>query len=119
MFSYWYFALEKKNSLSVIWVGLVSFLPALSLNIYQVWIIVSHLNIFYTLALGLIVLYIHEQIVLKKRTWYEHVLLFFTLTISLIVIGIQADYSLFGVLLIWGLYIARQMWFLQWLVIGV
>lgn len=120
VFTYWYFALKKKKSISMVWVGLATILPGVLLKINHIWILYHELNVIYTLALGMFAIFCYEKVVLKHGyKWYEYALLIFTFTMALLAIGTSSEYGIMGVVLILGLYITRKNRIAQVLVICV
>lgn len=118
MFSYWYFALRKKKSISMVWIGLAALLPGALLKINHTWILYHDLNVIYTLALGMFAIFCYEKITINNGfKWYEYALLILTFIMALLAIGTSAEYGIMGVLLILGLYITRKSRIAQVLII--
>lgn len=109
VFAYWYFALKKKPSLSILWVALAPLLFALPLKWHYIWFFYFDLNVMYTLALGMYALYCYDKIFREPDLkWYEYILLLGTFLIALRMLGSNSDYGYFGVFLVLAIYIFRK-----------
>lgn len=120
--SYWYLVEKKKFSVSLIQVSFTALLPVIMLKLNGMWIITpDHLNVLYTLSIGLMLLFVFEQ--LKKQQIYSIRSLWLILLASLCLLfyGTNADYgnNLMGVILIISLYFTQKSRILQGTVIGI
>jgi hypothetical protein len=114
--SYWYFALKRKVSLSLFAVAFAAFLPIFSVKIGYIWITTpDNLNVLYTLALGLIVMFAIDKVKEKKLHIVEYIWLFLLTGLLLLAYGTNADYGigLMGIVLIGALYLTRSSKYLQ------
>ena len=80
------------------------------LKIYGFWFLsVSELNVFYTLAMGLLtVMGLDRLLKEKEEKWYKKVLLFSSILLGNLYIASRSDYGFAGIALICGLYLARK-----------
>lgn len=72
------------------------------------WILLDHLNVFYTLALGLSVMALLRRISLRADKWYVPLLLSLSLAIVLLFYGERVDYGYSGIALLVLLYLLRS-----------
>ena len=108
VFTYWYFALKKKFSISMVWIAVAPLLFALPLKWNYIWYSYFELNVLYTLALGMFAIYCYEKIFIKHDLkWFEYILLLVTFAVALRTIGNNSDYGILGIVLIFALYLAR------------
>lgn len=107
--TYWFFVLNKRYDRSIWCVALACSLPALLLDVNYMWLLSDSLNVLYTLALGMTVIYAIERYRSKMRRW-EYVWLTAAEVLALLTYGRSADYGicLMGVILIAALYITRE-----------
>lgn len=109
--SYWYFALNKKMSFSLIAVFLSAILPTFKLKAGYVWILApGSLNVLYTLALGLVVMFVIDKVKEKTLHIAEYVWLILLTGLLLLAYGTNADYGigLMGIVLIGALYLTQK-----------
>lgn len=117
---YWYLIRDRKWSKTIVWILLSGVMSSVLIKINYVWIISDELNVFFTLALGIVSIYIID--VLKNRyfkKWYKNITLLIVTISTVLIIGTQADYGklLLGIILIISLYIAKKYRYIQALVI--
>lgn len=117
VFSYWYFGLKKKFSLSLLWVAITPLLFALPLKYQYVWLSYFDLNVMYTLALSMFAIYCFDKLFVRDLKWYEWILLLTTFFVALRMIGNYSDYGYPGVFLVLFVYIVRKNKFAQALVL--
>lgn len=107
--TYWYFAMQKKWSGSIVVVAIVFLLPAILLKVNHIWILADNLNVLYTLLSGASVLFLIEQIREKTMRWWEYVWLTAIVILLSIAYSLSADYgyAFMGIVLIVLLYVTR------------
>lgn len=117
-FTYWYFVLNKKFDATIWLILLTCALPAILLRVNYMWIMTGSFNVLYTLALGMMILYIIEKYKSKMR-WWKYVWLTAAGILALLAYGSNADYGicLMGVILIVALYLTRERQTMQAIVI--
>lgn len=117
-FTYWYFVLDKKYGASIWIILLTCALPAILLKVNYMWILSDSLNVLYTLALGMMALYVIEKFKSRMR-WWEYIWLIAVDILAFMAYGSNADYGicLMGVILIAALYLTREHQITQALVI--
>ena len=114
--SYWYFGLERKRSSSLLAVVFAAFLPVISLKVNYIWLLTpDSLNVLYTFALGLFVLFVIDKIKERELCVVEYLLLVVVAVLLLLAYGTNADYGygLMGIALITVLYLTKESIFLQ------
>lgn len=107
--TYWYFILNQKCDASIWIILFTGSLPAILLDVSHIWILSDSLNVLYTLALGMMVLYVIDVYRLKIH-WWEKGWLTAICALTLLAYGSRADYGirLMGVILIVALYLTRE-----------
>ena len=108
---YAYTIWRKNKDTSLLWLVTASIFPGLYLKINWIWLTVGEsLNVFYTLALGIAVLYIIQTIAERKKefSWIKWGMLVVAYIGALLFIGMNSDYGLIGILLIVVLYLSRK-----------
>ncbi len=112
--SYLYFVWRNRKNASVISLLSAVVISSLYIKIDFMWIIISELNVFYTLSIGIILILFLEYIAeIKLKYWYNYIILIPTIILILISFGSKCDYGIPGILLIVVLYIFREKKFLQ------
>ncbi len=108
--TYWYFGCQKKINKSLLVVFVATVLPTISLKIGHVWIIAGSLNVLYTFATTLTLLFAYEKIMEKKYRLWELAWILGGICIVLITYGRMADYGKYfgGIILIFVLYALRN-----------
>lgn len=81
-------------------------LPVFSLKINDFVIMGYHLNIFYTLAIGILSIYIVESF--KRNSGYENALLIAIYSLVMISIGSRVDYGIIGCIFTIMMYLCRK-----------
>lgn len=115
---YWYYVLNKKFHISMLWIGMAAFLPCILLKINYIWVLADSLNVLYTMALGMFGIYCYETLLSKnKYKWWEYIILYGSFVVALLLYGTNSDYGIKGVALILLFYILKKRHLLQ--VIGV
>ena len=120
--SYWYFALNRRIQVSLIGVCLAAALPAFLLKVGYVWLLIpTNLNVLYTLALGLVVMFVIDKVKEKNLHFIEYVWLILLAGLLLLAYGINADYGigLMGIVLIGALYLTQKSRLLQCGVVAI
>lgn len=114
VFTYWYFALKRKFSYTLLWVAIAPLLFALPLKWHYVWFFYFDLNVMYTLALGMFAIFCWDKIFTEHSSkWYEYILMLGTFFIALRTLGNNSDYGYYGVFLVLAIYIVRKNRFAQ------
>lgn len=116
--TYWFFVLNKKYDASIWIILLTCSLPTIILKVNHMWVLSDSLNVLYTLALGMMVLYAIERYQSKMR-WWEYVWLVAICVLALLAYGSNADYGIWltGVILIVTLYLTREHQVMQAIVV--
>lgn len=81
-----------------------------------IWIFTnSELNVFYTLALGIIIMDNLDAVLFhwRKQKWYVNFFIIGSTALSVLFIGTRSDYGLMGLLLIAALFILKEKQVLQ------
>ncbi len=115
LLTYWYFVLEKKADSSLLILGTACMLPSVFCRLGYMTILADDLNVLYTLALGLVLIAVIENLIASKYKFWEKLCLVLTVVLAILVYGANADYgkNFAGLLLIVGLYFLRNNRLLQ------
>ena len=120
--SYWYFSLKRKLLPFLFIVFSTALLPAFRLKIDYIWFFTTDsLNVLYTLALGLVLLFVIDKVSERSLHVVEYIWLFILSGLLLLAYGTNADYGigLMGVVLIVALYLVQTNKFFQSGVVAV
>ena len=105
----WFFRRRgKKRFREALCLALGIFLPALELRIGGIYLLGSSLNVFYTLAAGLALLWLTEALIQRNLRPLSAATAFAVLLAYLALVQPHADYGLSGVALIFLLYLSRR-----------
>ncbi len=109
-FTYWYFGCGKKFNKSLVIVFLASLIPVFSFKIGHIWVLMRNLNVLYTFAVAIVLIYTFEKISSKTLRWWECIWLLGIAGLTAITYGQMADYGSYfgGIALIILLYILRN-----------
>lgn len=116
-----YYVLQEKKRFDKFYILIffALFFSNVFLVVEKIWVIYSgSLNVFYTLFIGLLILYgINKLSTNKSMKLYKKIVLILSIAMATLYIAIRSDYGIAGVALICSLYFVRQNLPLQLLVI--
>ena len=117
-----YFIKLKGNTTSIIWEAVSIIIVGLQVKFNGIWIFNNgELNVFYTLALGIIIMDTLDTIIYhrKEHKMYINLLIIASTALTVIFIGTRSDYGLIGLLLITALYFCKDNKPLQALIVCI